>query len=191
MNSTMKLLLIVCTLLFSLPSEAYFGYYNPTPFRNKATITFIDTPIPNIECAKRFGLVAAPVAASTALGCVNGTLTEVIASVTPSPFWGIIVAHGLTTPRAILGHETRHIFDGFWHGALPFFDRLQYSAEDRRTLLNSQHGREVQIERRDGKNIVRVLDKDEERETDCLIFIREEGVSYDDLGELMQECLKE
>lgn len=190
MNLTKKFLVIVCILLFSLPSEAYFGSYDPIPFRNKATITFIDTPIPNIECAKMFNPVVAPLAISSVLGCVDVSLTKVIVSATPSPFWTIIVANGLT-PKAVLGHEVRHIFDGFWHGALPFSDRLQYSTEDRRTLLDRQNATEVRVERRNGENTIRLLSKEEERETDCLIFIREEGVSYDDLGELMQECLKE
>lgn len=46
------------------------------------------------------------------------------------------------------------------------------------------------IERRGNENIVRVLDKNEERETDCLIFVRQERVSYHELGTLVQECLK-
>jgi hypothetical protein len=181
------------TLALALSSgcaNAYFGSYDPTPFRNKATIRFVDTPVPNLECAARFSPLAAPIAAASMLGCVNGTLTEVVASITPSPFWAVVIAHGLTTPQAIIGHETRHIFDGFFHGALPFSDRLRYSDKDRRTLLDHQHGREMLIERRGNENIVRVLDKNEERETDCLIFVRQERVSYHELGTLVQECLK-
>jgi hypothetical protein len=189
MGDGMKLAALIFAV-FPLTANAYFGSYDPTPFRNKATIRFVDTPVPNLECAVRFSPFAAPIAATTMLGCVNGTLTEVVASITPSPFWAVVLAHGLTTPQAIIGHETRHIFDGFFHGALPFSDRLRYSDEDRRTLLSSQHGAEVLVERRGAENVVRVLGKDEERETDCVIFVRQERVSYYDLGVLIQECLK-
>jgi len=186
MNKTALAALILAAL--PLTAEAYFGSYDPTPFRNKATIRFVDTPVPNLECATRFSPLAAPIAAASMLGCVNGTLTEVVASITPSPFWAIVLTHGFTTPQAIIGHETRHIFDGFFHGALPFSDRLRYSDEDRRALLDNQHGAEVFIERRGNENVVRVLS--ESKSADCVIFVRQKAVSYHELGTLVQECLK-
>jgi hypothetical protein len=180
--------LALALALFTASANAYHGYIDPIPFRSVATIRFVDTPVPNIECAARAHPLLAPIAATSMMGCVNETLDEVVASITPSPFWVVIVGHGLTTPQSVIGHEFLHIYYGLWHGALPWINRLRYTDEDRRALLDNQHGAEVFLERRGSENYVRL--SSENRQIECTIFTRDKAVSYHDIGVLVQECLK-
>lgn len=184
----MKLAALILAALFATTAHGYHGSFDPTPFRNVATIRFVDTPVPNLECVSRAHPLIAPIVAASMMGCTNETLTEVVASITPSPFWAVVIGHGLTTPQAVIGHEFRHIYDGFWHGALPWINRLRYTDEDRRALLDNQHGAEVLIERRGSENYVRL--PSENRQIECTIFTRDKAVSYHELGTLVQECLK-
>ncbi len=181
------LITLLLTIFMASAASAYLGSFDPTPFRSRAIVTFTDTPIPNIECAKRLPLWQAPIAMAAVLGCVNGTYSEVVASITPSPFWAVLISHG-HTPYGVVGHELRHIFDGAFHGILPFIDVMRINDEERRAFLHQEHGREVRVERRGGQNEIRVYPAT--KEADCVIFIRDKDVSYHDLGVLAAECAK-
>jgi len=124
---------------------AYLGTFDPAPQRNVATITFIDSQAAGATCAVEAAKIS-PIYAALAPLMIQLTacsITEpptVIAPITFGP-GSIYALQILATPDALLGHETRHIFDGqFHHAFLPFVDRMRSTNEkDGGVLPGGQH----------------------------------------------------
>ena len=106
---------------------AYVGTFDPQPYRNVVAIKFIDSQFAGATCAIK-AAKAQPVYALLSPLMVQLTacaITEpptVIAPITFGP-GSIYALQTLATPDALLGHETRHIFDGQFHPAfVPFIE---------------------------------------------------------------------
>lgn len=115
------------TLLAALwcsQAAAYLGSFDPQPLRNEVTITFVDSQLPGPQCIAEEPAITAPLVL-TAVGCAIYSKGLVIVPLTPGIGW-INAAQILATPDALLGHETRHLFDGDFHPAvLPWLERLR------------------------------------------------------------------
>lgn len=119
MRAIALILALCCT-----QAHAYLGSFDPQPLRNQVTITFIDSQLPGPQCVIEQPAITAPLVL-TAVGCAIYDKGLVIVPLTPGIGW-INAAQILATPDALLGHETRHIFDGDYHPAvLPWLERLR------------------------------------------------------------------
>lgn len=111
-------------VLWCSQAAAYLGSFDPQPMRNQVTITFIDSQLPGPQCVIEQPAITAPLVL-TAVGCAIYDKGLVIVPLTPGIGW-INAAQILATPDALLGHETRHLFDGDFHPAvLPWLERLR------------------------------------------------------------------
>jgi hypothetical protein len=116
--------LALLAALWCTQANAYIGSFDPQPLRNQVTITFIDSQLPGPQCVIEQPAITAPLVL-TAVGCAIYDKGLVIVPPTPGIGW-INAAQILATPDALLGHETRHIFDGDYHPAvLPWLERLR------------------------------------------------------------------
>lgn len=118
---------VTCAALCTA-SQAYVGYFDPQPMRNSVEITFVDSQVPGISCAAMGKTLAdmllLPVIVQ-AVACASYDQGIVVAPLTPGvgQLYGLSV---LATPNQILGHETRHLFDGDFHPyLLPFAERVR------------------------------------------------------------------
>lgn len=119
----MRTLAIIAALWCSQAS-AYLGSFDPQPLRNEVTVTFIDSQLPGPQCVTEQPAITAPLVL-TAVGCAIYSKGLVIVPITPGIGW-INAAQILATPDALLGHETRHLFDGDFHPiALPWVERVR------------------------------------------------------------------
>ena len=119
----MRIVAVALSLLAST-AHAYLGNFDPQPLRNEVTITFIDSQLPGPQCVIEQPAITAPLVL-TAVGCAIYDKGLVIVPLTPGIGW-INAAQILATPDALLGHETRHLFDGDFHPAvLPWLERLR------------------------------------------------------------------
>ena len=122
---------------------AYLGTFDPVPYRNVATIKFIDSQFAGASCAieaakaqPAYALLSPLMVQLTA--CAITEPPTVIAPITFGP-GSIYALQILATPDALLGHETRHIFDGQFHlPLLPFADIVRDNA-DSRNAASKQH----------------------------------------------------
>ena len=127
-------------------ASAYLGSFEPTPIRNAVTIRFIDSQLAGPSCAieaakaqPAYALLSPLMAQLTA--CAITEPPTVIAPITFGP-GSIYALQLLATPDALLGHETRHIFDGQFHlPLLPFVDvsGLRHHDTNRRIPAGEQH----------------------------------------------------
>ena len=105
-------------------SEAYIGSFDPQPLRNSIIITFIDSQLPGFQCAAEQPTITAPIVL-TAVGCAIYDKGIIIVPISPGIGW-INAAQIFATPDALLGHETRHLFDGDFHPLiLPWLERVR------------------------------------------------------------------
>jgi len=138
----MKTLALVAVLNCA-QAFAYLGTFDPAPQRNVATITFIDSQAAGASCAieaakaqPAYALLSPLMMQLTA--CSITEPPTVIAPITFGP-GSIYALQILATPDALLGHETRHIFDGQFHlPLLPFADIVRDNA-DSRNAAGKQH----------------------------------------------------
>lgn len=138
MKRLAALLALVCAQAF-----AYVGSFEPAPIRNVATVTFIDSQIAGATCAieaakaqPAYALLSPLMMQLTA--CAITEPPTVIAPITFGP-GSIYALQILATPDALLGHETRHIFDGQFHlPLLPFADIVRDNT-DGRNAASKQH----------------------------------------------------
>lgn len=132
--------------LWCSQSCAYVGSFEPSPIRKVATITFIDSQIAGATCAIEAAKVNPIYAALAPLmvqltACAIMEPPTVIAPISPG-IGSLYALQILATPDALLGHETRHIFDGQFHlPLLPFIDvsGLRHHDTNRRILAGEQH----------------------------------------------------
>ena len=120
----MRKLLAVGILGLTTTAQAYLGSFDPQPLRNSVVITFVDSQLPGPQCVAEEPAITAPLVL-TAVGCAIYNKGLVIVPISPGIGW-INAAQILATPDALLGHETRHLFDGDFHPiALPWFERVR------------------------------------------------------------------
>lgn len=141
----MRYIALIATL-WCAHASAYVGSFEPTPIRNVATITFIDSQIAGATCAIEAAKVNPIYAALAPLmvqltACAIMEPPTVIAPISPG-IGSLYALQILATPDALLGHETRHIFDGQFHlPLLPFVDisGLRHHDTNRRIPAGEQH----------------------------------------------------
>lgn len=105
-------------------ANAFIGRFDPQPLRHEVTITFIDSQLPGLQCVAEQPRYAAPVVLM-AIGCANYERGIVIVPISPGVGWLNNLQY-LATPNALLGHETRHLFDGDYHPLVaPWFERVR------------------------------------------------------------------
>ena len=127
-----RVLAIIAALWCSCAS-AYLGTFDPQPYRNVATIKFIDSQFAGASCA----IEAAK--AQPAYALLSPLMVQLTACAITEPPTVIYALQILATPDALLGHETRHIFDGQFHlPLLPFADIVRDNA-DSRNAASKQH----------------------------------------------------
>ena len=122
--------------LWCAGASAYLGTFDPQPYRNVVTITFIDSQFAGASCAieaakaqPAYALLSPLMVQLTA--CAITEPPTVIAPITLGP-GSIYALQILATPDALLGHETRHIFDGQFHlPLLPFADIVRDNTDSR------------------------------------------------------------
>lgn len=137
-----RVLAIIAALWCSCAS-AYLGTFDPTPQRHVATIKFIDSQLAGASCAIEHARVHPVYAALAPLlvnvaACAIADPPTVIAPITLGP-GSIYALQILATPDALLGHETRHIFDGQFHvPLLSFIDSVRDNT-DGRNAAGKQH----------------------------------------------------
>lgn len=185
----MRAIAIIAALWCSQVS-AYWGSFDPILIKNSATITVIDTQIPNVECAARAKnpLVAAIIIQGAA-GCADLSDDTLIAPITPGPFW-LVLGASLITPNQLLGHELSHIFRGEFHPPfLSFIERVRRPDVPSGVASREQHARDVQqpLAPNSRDNGIRVLGAGG---TVCVFWTDDKKVSYDDLGSLARACFK-
>lgn len=111
--------------LWCSQASAYWGSFDPVLLKNSATITVIDTQIPNVECAMRSNPIIGALIIQGAAGCADLSDDTLIAPITPGPFW-LVLGASLITPNQLLGHELSHIFRGEFHYPfLSFIERVR------------------------------------------------------------------
>ena len=139
----MRRLALFIAALWCSHVSAYLGTFDPQPYRNVATIKFIDSQFAGASCAieaakaqPAYALLSPLMVQLTA--CAIAEPPTVIAPITFGP-GSIYALQILATPDALLGHETRHIFDGQFHlPLLPFADIVRDNA-DSRNAASKQH----------------------------------------------------
>jgi len=191
MKHLASLLALVCAQAF-----AYVGSFEPTPIRNVATVTFIDSQLAGATCAIEAAKVNPIYAALTApltlqvTACAIMEPPTVIAPISPG-IGSLYALQILATPDALLGHETRHIFDGQFHlPMLPFVDSGWLRSERcsaNRGVPGEQPTADVRPTAERSAQQLRVPAKDENV---CVIFVDDCSVSYSDFGELVRKCLE-
>lgn len=128
--------LAILAALWCSQAVAYLGSFDPQPLRNEVTITFIDSQLPGPQCVAEQPAVTAPLVLM-AFGCAIYDKGLVIVPITPGPGW-LNALQGFATPNALLGHETRHIFDGDYHPAvLPFIERVRSPRDTAGVVVSS------------------------------------------------------
>jgi len=170
-------------------SFAYWGSFDPVLLRNSATITVIDTQIPNVECAMRSNPIIGAIIIQGAAGCADLSDDALIAPITPGPFW-LVLGASLITPNQILGHELSHIFRGEFHlPFLSFIERVRRPEVPSGMASSDEHARDVQqsLAPNSRDNGIRVLGAGG---TVCVFWTDDKKVSYEDLGSLARACFK-
>lgn len=123
--------------LWCSQAAAYLGSFDPQPLRNQVTITFIDSQLPGPQCVIEQPAITAPLVL-TAVGCAIYSKGLVIVPLTPGIGW-INAAQIFATPDALLGHETRHLFDGDFHPAvLPWLERVRSPRDAAGVVVSSE-----------------------------------------------------
>lgn len=132
----MRILAILAALVCA-QAHAYLGSFDPQPLRNQVTITFIDSQLPGPQCVIEQPAITAPLVL-TAVGCAIYSKGLVIVPLTPGIGW-INAAQIFATPDALLGHETRHLFDGDFHPAvLPWLERVRSPRDAAGVVVSSE-----------------------------------------------------
>ena len=139
----MTRVLAIIAALWCSHASAYLGTFDPQPYRNVVTIKFIDSQFAGASCAieaakahPAYALLSPLMMQLTA--CAITEPPTVIAPITFGP-GSIYALQILATPDALLGHETRHIFDGQFHlPLLPFADIVRDNS-DGRNAASKQH----------------------------------------------------
>ena len=185
----MKYLLFLLMFWYNT-AIGYVGSFTPNPIRNSAEITFIDSQLPGVSCVLEGStIIFAPVAIQAA-ACAYYEKRLVIAPISLG-FGQILGLQIGATPDAVLGHETRHIFDGNYHPALvPFLDSMHTDLEKERNRMvcSAEHERNLRYETKHIQEQFRVSSKGE---TKCIIFTNACKVSYIEFGELVRKCLED
>jgi len=191
----MTRVLALIAALWCSHASAYLGTFDPQPYRNVATITFIDSQFAGASCAieaakaqPAYALLSPLMMQLTA--CAITEPPTVIAPITFGP-GSIYALQILATPDALLGHETRHIFDGQFHlPLLPFVDSGWLRSERcsaNRGVPSEQPETDMRREAERSAQPLRVPAKDENV---CVIFVDDCSVSYSDFGALVRECIR-
>lgn len=184
---------LIFTLIFCYNvAFGYIGSFTPTPLRNSAEVTFIDSQLPGVSCLLEGSTIVdhllAPIVVQAA-ACAFYEKRIVIAPITigAGQILGLQIGG---TPDAVLGHETRHIFDGNFHPAfVPFIDSMhRTSDETNRMVCSAEHERNLRHEEKRVQEQFRMHSKGETR---CIIFTNSCEVSYREFGELIRKCLEE
>ena len=132
----MRRLAFFIAALWCSSASAYLGTFDPQPYRNVVTIKFIDSQFAGASCAIEAAKVQPAYALLSPLmvqltACAITEPPTVIAPITFGP-GSIYALQILATPDALLGHETRHIFDGQFHlPLLPFADIVRDNTDGR------------------------------------------------------------
>jgi len=189
----MRTLAIIATL-WCAQAVAYVGTFDPTPQRNVATITFIDSQAAGATCAIEAAKISPVYAALAPLmvqltACYISDPPTIIAPITLGPGSLYALATTFGFPDAQFGHEGRHAFDDGFHPALlPFVDLVRNPrCEARRSVAREQPTADVRPQGQRSAQPFRVPAKNE---TVCVIFVDECDVSYSDFGALLRECIK-
>jgi len=191
----MKRALALIAALSCAQALAYVGTFDPAPQRNVATITFIDSQAAGASCAIEAAKISPVYALLSPLmvqltACAITEPPTVIAPITFGP-GSIYALQILATPDALLGHETRHIFDGQFHlPLLPFVDSGWLRSERcsaNRGVPSEQPETDMRREAERSAQQLRVPAKDENV---CVIFVDDCSVSYSDFGALVRECIR-
>jgi len=189
----MRRLAFFIAALWCSCASAYLGTFDPQPYRNVATITFIDSQFAGASCAIE-AAKAQPAYALLSPLMVQLTACAIMEPptvITPSKFsiGSAYALHMLATKPALDGHELAHLFFGEFHAPLmPFLTVVRSPhCEARRNLADQQQDASLRSpERPDhfGKQL-RLHSADE---TKCVIFIKDCSVDFAELGELVDAC---
>lgn len=189
----MTRVLAIIAALWCSQASAYLGTFDPVPYRNSATVTFLESQVAGIQCAAEAAKLS-PVYAllsPTLVQLMSCAIIEPPTVITPSKFsiGSAYALHMLATKSALDGHELGHLFFKHLHPPLmPFLTGLPSAhCEGRRNLADQQQDGSVQSpERPDhfGKQL-RLHSADE---TKCVIFIKDCSVDFAELGELVDAC---
>ena len=191
----MRRLALFIAALWCSQASAYLGTFDPQPYRNVVTIKFIDSQFAGASCAieaakaqPAYALLSPLMVQLTA--CAITEPPTVIAPITFGP-GSIYALQILATPDALLGHETRHIFDGQFHlPLLPFVDSGWMRSERcsaNRGVPSEQPTADMRSTAERSAQPLRVPAKDENV---CVIFVDDCSVSYSDFGALVRECIR-
>lgn len=201
--------LAIFIALWCTQAAAYLGSFDPQPIRNEVTITFIDSQLPGPQCIAEQPAINAPIVLF-AVGCAIWGKDLVIVPLTPGPGW-INAAQIFATPNALLGHETRHLFDGDFHPAvLPWAERVRRPGNAAGVLVPSeQRGTGVpggndqeRLGLRDRGDRAAAATSAAASTTDarpvaapattirCTIWTKSRDVSYEDFGALVRACIE-
>jgi len=193
----MTRVLAIIAALWCSHASAYLGTYEPSPYRTSATVTFIDSQLAGASCAieatkiQPLYALAAPLMLQLT-ECALSDPPTIIAPITFGPGSLYAFATLLADPDSLLGHSTRHIFDGDFHiTGVPFVHaNWMHSAhcEAHRNLPRDESATDLRPTTERSAQPVRVPAKNDS--TTCVIFIDACEVSYRDLGALVRECIK-
>lgn len=193
----MTRVLAIIAALWCSHASAYLGTYEPSPYRTSATVTFIDSQLAGASCAieatkiQPLYALAAPLMLQLT-ECALSDPPTIIAPITFGPGSLYAFATLLADPDSLLGHSTRHVFDGDFHIAgVPFVHAnwvRSAHCEARRNLPRDEPETDVRPAPERSAQPVRLPAKNDS--TTCVIFIDACEVSYRDLGALVRECLK-
>lgn len=124
----MTRVLAIIAALWCSQASAYLGTFDPVPYRNVATIKFIDSQFPGLTCAIEatqkissvYALVA-PLMLQLAECAITDPPTVIVPiSLGVGSVYGLVAAGG--TPDGFLGHGARHVYEDFHPPGLPFIE---------------------------------------------------------------------